>query len=40
MYSEEDIASAVSAGVLTDEAATAFRSHVAQRKSVSVVDEE
>lgn len=40
MYTEEDIASAIRAGVLTDETATAFRSHVAQFKSGPAVDEE
>lgn len=40
MYSEEDLASAVRAGVLTDEAVTAFRSHVAQLKNAPAVDEE
>ncbi len=40
MYSDEDIASAVKAGVLTKEAASAFRSHVAGHNSSSVVDEE
>ncbi len=40
MYSEEDLASAIRAGVLTDETATAFRSHVARLKSGPAVDEE
>jgi hypothetical protein len=40
MYSEEDIASAVNAGVLTEDAAAAFRSHVAQLKRTPAVDEE
>jgi hypothetical protein len=40
MYSEEDIASAVTAGVLTPEAATAFRAHVAALKASPAVDEE
>lgn len=40
MYSEEDIASAVKAGILTEETATAFRSHVAQQKGAPAVDEE
>ena len=40
MYSEEDIASAVAAGVLTEEAADAFRAHVAQRQNSTAVDEE
>jgi MFS family permease len=40
VYSEEDLASAVTAGVLTDEAAEAFRTHVAQRQRSTAVDEE
>jgi hypothetical protein len=40
MYTEEDIASAVAAGVLTDETAGAFRAHVAKLKSGPAVDEE
>jgi len=40
MYSEEDIASAVAAGVLTEAAALAFRAHVAQRQHSAAVDEE
>ena len=40
MYSEEDIASAIKAGILTDETATAFRNHIAQLKAESAVDEE
>ena len=40
MYSEEDIASAIKADILTNETATAFRAHVEQRKSSSAVDEE
>jgi len=40
MYSEEDIASAVAAGVLTEASAEAFRAHVAQRQHSSAVDEE
>lgn len=40
MYSEEDLVSAIRAGVLTDETATAFRSHVARLKSGPAVDEE
>ena len=40
MYTEEDLASAVQAGVLTEENAAAFRAHVAQLQSVSAVDEE
>lgn len=40
MYTEEDLASAVKAGVLTEETAAAFRVHVAQRTEESAVDEE
>ncbi|OAM53401.1 hypothetical protein A7981_07355 [Methylovorus sp. MM2] len=40
MYSEEDLASAIKAGVLTDENVIAFRSHVAQLRSTPAVDEE
>jgi MFS family permease len=40
MYSEEDLASAIAAGVLTEESAEAFRTHVAQRRHSPAVDEE
>ena len=40
MYSEEDIASAVKAGALTEEDAAAFRAHVAQSHHIPAVDEE
>jgi hypothetical protein len=40
MYSDEDISSAVAAGVLTEEAATAFRAHVAALRNAAAVDEE
>ena len=40
MYTEEDLASAVKAGVLTEETAAAFRAHVAQLANASAVDEE
>ncbi len=40
MYSEEDLSSAVKAGVLSDETATAFRDHVARLKSETAVDAE
>ncbi|HEY5308478.1 MAG TPA: hypothetical protein VIK97_08230 [Casimicrobiaceae bacterium] len=40
MYSEEDLTSALAAGVLTEETAEAFRMHVAQRRHSSAVDEE
>jgi hypothetical protein len=40
MFSEEDLVSAVNAGVLSDETAAAFREHVAQIGRTSVADEE
>ncbi len=40
MYSEDDLSAAVQAGVLTEEAAQAFRSFVAQQKRAPDVDEE
>lgn len=40
MYSESDLDAAVSAGVLTPEAARAFRGHVAALRSTPLVDEE
>ncbi|MFO1349556.1 MAG: hypothetical protein U1F68_02255 [Gammaproteobacteria bacterium] len=40
MYTEEDIASAIAAGILTEETATAFRTHVATLKRGPAVDEE
>jgi len=40
MYSEEDLSSAVAAGVLTEQSVDAFRTHVAQRQRSSAVDEE
>ena len=40
MYSEIDLANAVEDGVLTPEAANAFRNHVAGRRSAPAVDEE
>ncbi len=40
MYSDEDLASAIRAGILTDETVEAFRSHVARLKNASAVDEE
>jgi len=40
MYSEEDLTSAVAAGVLTEDAVQALRAHVAQRQASSAVDEE
>lgn len=40
MYTEEDISSAVEAGILTTEAATAFRAYIAANKGETPVDEE
>lgn len=40
MYTEEDIQSAIKAGIFTPETVDAFRSHVAQQKSLPAVDEE
>ena len=40
MYSEEDINSAVEAGALSQESATAFRNHVAAQRSTPSVDDE
>lgn len=40
MYSESELASAVEAGALTPEAATAFRNHVAASRATPAVDEE
>ncbi|MDF7775248.1 hypothetical protein P1X14_08320 [Sphingomonas sp. AOB5] len=40
MYSESDLAAAVEAGVLTPEAADAFRNHIAETRSAPAVDEE
>ena len=40
MYSEDDLESAVTAGVLTPEAAAAFRTHATQLRSAPVADEE
>lgn len=40
MYSEEDIESAIKAGVLSEPAAAAFRAHAAQRSGVAAADEE
>lgn len=40
MYTEEDIASAIAAGVITEETAAAFRAHVAQNMRGAIVDEE
>ncbi|MEO8346715.1 MAG: hypothetical protein ABI607_13570 [Betaproteobacteria bacterium] len=40
MYSEEDLASAVAAGVMSDEAANALRAHVGQLRKAPAVDEE
>jgi hypothetical protein len=40
MYSDEDLSAAVQAGAITEEAAQAFRSYVAQKKSAPAIDEE
>jgi len=40
MYSDNDIASAVRAGILTDEVATAFRDYIAGLRKTPVADEE
>ncbi|AOU96965.1 hypothetical protein BI364_02130 [Acidihalobacter yilgarnensis] len=40
MYSEEELASAVTAGILSAETATAFRAHVAAARHTYTVDEE
>ena len=40
MYSEIELSNAVEAGVLTPEAAAAFRNHVAAGRSAPAVDEE
>ena len=40
MYSDEELASAVNVGVMTEETATAFREHVASVRNVPAVDEE
>jgi MFS family permease len=40
MYSESDLANAIEAGVLSPEAANAFRNHVAAGKATPTVDEE
>jgi len=40
MYSDEELVSAVAAGIMTEEVATAFRNHVAQERTTPAVDEE
>jgi hypothetical protein len=40
MYSDDDIDSAVKAGIMTNQLATAFRDHVAHQRSTPIVDEE
>ncbi len=40
MYSDEDIASAVKAGILTEQTALALRNHVAEDNSAPAIDEE
>ena len=40
MYTDDDIESAVEAGILTDDNATAFRGHVSERRGAPIVDDE
>ena len=40
MYTEDDLTSAIQAGILTGETAAAFRAHVVQLKSTPAIDEE
>jgi len=40
MYTDDDLESALQAGVLTDDNVAAFRAHVAQRHHAVAVDEE
>ncbi len=40
MYSDDELESAVQAGVMTPQVATAFRDYVAQKRSTPIVDEE
>jgi len=40
MYSDEELSSAVEAGIMTEAVATAFREHSAQNRSLPAVDEE
>lgn len=40
MYTEDDLNSAIQAGILTEETAAAFRAHVVQMQSAPAVDEE
>ncbi|AOY01419.1 hypothetical protein [Jeongeupia sp. USM3] len=40
MYTDDDLADAVSAGILSDETVAAFRDHVAARRQTPVADEE
>jgi len=40
MYSDEELVSAVEAGIMSEEVATAFRHHVAQERTMPAVDEE
>ena len=40
MYTEEDLTSAVKAGIFTDESVTAFRSHIENNRHLPTIDEE
>ncbi|BCL77344.1 hypothetical protein JHS3_30800 [Jeongeupia sp. HS-3] len=40
MYTDDDLADAVSAGILSNDTATAFRDHVASRRQTPIADEE
>ena len=40
MYTDDDIESAVEAGILTDDNAAAFRGHVSERRGTPIVDDE
>ncbi|SVB12999.1 uncharacterized protein METZ01_LOCUS165853, partial [marine metagenome] len=40
MYTDDDIESAVEAGILTDDNAAAFRGHVSERRGAPLVDDE
>ena len=40
MYSDDELESAVQAGVMTSQTATAFRTYVAQKRATPIVDEE
>ena len=40
MYTDDDIESAVEAGILTDDSAAAFRGHVSERRDAPIMDDE